>query len=331
MLMKWATARPEVAGILVPVIDGKRHLYDLSKKSYDLFESDAGDEEFEEVGRFRFRKNIFEKAQNVLMEAVIENPRWLIVDEVGKLELHRNSGLKPVISNIISRYKVGMNNSTLILCIRDYLLAEAIARYELQDALVVKNDFFEVAGLVLCGGKSMRMGNDKALISYHGKPQFLHAYEMLGELMNEVFISCRPDQSLLFGKLPLIVDSDEFKDAGPMTGLLSAFRRYPGKSFFVLGCDYPFFRYEDCVQLMQARDHGHGAVYMKHPVSGFAEPLLAVYESGCSGMLLSYFKDGNTSLSRFLKTIRTGQVHPASPESLKSIDTKEDSEGNRKL
>ena len=50
-------------------------------------------------------------------------------------------------------------------------------------------------GLVLCGGKSTRMGTDKSMLQYHSKPQRYYVYDLLFPLCEKVFISCNEQQS----------------------------------------------------------------------------------------------------------------------------------------
>lgn len=82
--------------------------------------------------------------------------------------------------------------------------AEKIPRLRLTDQAGILR-FFEqemlkkippVNGLVLAGGRSLRMGRDKGAIAWHGKPQREYAADMLKNLCGEVFISCRPARSL---------------------------------------------------------------------------------------------------------------------------------------
>ena len=49
-------------------------------------------------------------------------------------------------------------------------------------------------GLVLAGGKSVRMGKDKGLINYHGLPQREHVHQLLEKYTEKTFMSCRPEQ-----------------------------------------------------------------------------------------------------------------------------------------
>ncbi|RYE15297.1 MAG: molybdenum cofactor guanylyltransferase, partial [Sphingobacteriales bacterium] len=96
-------------------------------------------------------------------------------------------------------------------------------------------------GLVVCGGKSTRMGTDKSILNYHGQPQRYHLYNMLNTLCERSFISCNGEQATTIpDKYAVIVDDDKYGDIGPMKALLTAIDKHPNKSFLVVGCDYPY-------------------------------------------------------------------------------------------
>src|ERR1043165_6645961 len=98
----------------------------------------------------------------------------------------------------------------------------------------------KLTGLVVCGGQSSRMGTDKSMLNYHGKPQRYYLYEWLQQWCEEVYISCNADQAATIpGSYNTIADKDEWKDMGPMTGLLSVHTMLPGADMLVIGCDYP--------------------------------------------------------------------------------------------
>lgn len=81
----------------------------------------------------------------------------------------------------------------------------------------------QLNGLVLAGGQSLRMGQDKGAINWHGKPQREYVADLLQPVCNEVFISCRPEQQHnLQGDYPTL--PDRFTGLGPFGAILSAFR-----------------------------------------------------------------------------------------------------------
>jgi molybdopterin-guanine dinucleotide biosynthesis protein A len=175
-------------------------------------------------------------------------------------------------------------------------------------------------GLVICGGESSRMGSDKSLLEYRGKPQRDHVYEMLEPFCEKVFISCNKNQVGTMGHFPAIVDAEPYEGIGPMAALLSAFLQHPHADFLCLACDYPFLDSKDIAHLLKARDSKHSAFTFFNPQSGFAEPLLGIYPADIYPSLLDEFKHGNYSLQQFLKKSSVKQVIPTFPENIFSAD-----------
>lgn len=143
-LLNWINGRNNIAGILTPDIDGVRKLYDIQENKYYDFETDANElMDVEVIGRFIFLKSAFKKAIEILKNAVHQKPEWLIVDEIGKLELE-NLGLEPELHLILKDFRVFSPNTKIIIIIRDSLLEKAIKNYGFKDAKVVNADYFKV-------------------------------------------------------------------------------------------------------------------------------------------------------------------------------------------
>lgn len=108
-------------------------------------------------------------------------------------------------------------------------------------------------GLVLSGGKSTRMGEDKGLIKYYVLPQREHLYHLLNEVCDDAFLSIRKDQeNNISNTFNTIVDNNEFR--GPYNGLLSAHKAYPNVAWLVLACDLPLIDKKALQQLIAARN-----------------------------------------------------------------------------
>jgi molybdopterin-guanine dinucleotide biosynthesis protein A len=168
------------------------------------------------------------------------------------------------------------------------------------------------------------MGRDKALITYHGIQQFLYAAQLLETVCEQVYISCRPDQSIVFKNIPaaanfpLIIDHPDFGDIGPLNGVLSAFSTQK-TAWFVLGCDYPLLQTNDLYQLIEARQTDKAATVFKME-SGILEPLIGIYETQTGELLLNWLAQGNQSLRHFLDHYKAHWVTPKYPEHLISFD-----------
>ncbi|MBS1602180.1 MAG: NTP transferase domain-containing protein [Bacteroidetes bacterium] len=94
-------------------------------------------------------------------------------------------------------------------------------------------------GLVLCGGESRRMGQDKGLMKKDGVPWALHMGQKLHRLGIPVVYSVNSVQvSAYSGIIPeeqLVVDALQLP--GPLNGLFTTHRRYPDPDILLLACD----------------------------------------------------------------------------------------------
>ncbi len=348
-LQQWIAGKRNIGGILTPDIDGKRMLFDIARQTYfplQLNDADTGIR----IGRFVFSEAAFENGRNILRKSLDQKYDWIIVDEIGRLEMDNQQGLEPVISEVIEYFKTQETDTKLLLVIRDYLLENAKEHYGLNDVTVLTKEFFEreqkysisnveknrhkeiinptsqisnfnCVGIVLCGGQSVRMGRDKAFISYHQKPQYAFVADMMRSICADVFISCNEQQYVnMLQQYQLVVDNATYADAGPMTGVLSVFEQQKDAAIFVMGCDYPHFKEADMKALFDAREGEYDVVCYHNPETHFDEPLLAIYEKQCASLLLQFYQEGNTSLLQFLKNVRVKRITPSNLKSIQSVD-----------
>lgn len=181
-----------------------------------------------------------------------------------------------------------------------------------------------VYAVIACGGKSTRMGTNKSMLPYHGKPQCYHLYELLQPFCEKVFISCIENQvKEISSSYPVIKDLDAYKSIGPMAGLLSAFDQFPGKNIFLVGCDYPFITADDIKNFLAKLDPGKAAAFY-NSTFGLYEPLLAYYNYGAAKDIYKMFLNKEFSLQHFLIKADAEKFFPGNEKTIKSIDTKED-------
>ena len=140
----------------------------------------------------------------------------------------------------------------------------------------------QLYGLVLAGGKSSRMGKDKSVIAYHGKPQVEVAFELLSKFCAKVFLSNRRDQMNgdSYEKFLQLHDEIEYEGKGPLAGIVSAMNKYPQAAWVVLACDLPFVDEPTIKCLLGSRDKTKIATAYKSNHDGLPEPLCAVWEAG---------------------------------------------------
>ena len=127
---------------------------------------------------------------------------------------------------------------------------------------------------VLAGGNSRRMGQDKALKLFLGKPLILHVIERLGPLSEDVFIVVNQSKNYLFLDLPL--HPDVMPGYGPLGGVFTSLTVATNPLVAVVGCDMPFtclplFEYERDIM----ENTGVDVVIPSTPQG--LEPLHAIY------------------------------------------------------
>jgi molybdopterin-guanine dinucleotide biosynthesis protein A len=166
-------------------------------------------------------------------------------------------------------------------------------------------------GLVLAGGKSTRMGEDKGLIPYHGVPQRDYLYQILDKICASTFMSVRPDQlEEITSNKKVIVDKNEFR--GPYNGLLSAHREFPDVAWLVLACDLPLMDEKALNELTTQRDGAKLATAFADKENPLPEPLCAIWEPYALKKSIAYLEQGNGTCPR--KFLIQNDVHLVFPE-----------------
>ncbi|MEZ2414267.1 NTP transferase domain-containing protein [Muriicola sp. E247] len=181
-----------------------------------------------------------------------------------------------------------------------------------------------VYGLVLTGGKSSRMGTDKALLSYHGESQQKVMYDLARKICPRAFISLRSDQQKdLPSEMETILDRNEF--AGPFNGILSAHATHPRIAWLVLACDLPLMDLDTLKKLLDSRDPSKDATALATKVSGLPEPLAAIWEPAGLAKAREYLNTANSSCPRkFLLNSDINLVFAENDQVLANANSMED-------
>jgi molybdopterin-guanine dinucleotide biosynthesis protein A len=176
-------------------------------------------------------------------------------------------------------------------------------------------------GLILAGGKSSRMGTDKALINYHGRPQQELLFDLVQDFCEHTFISLRKEQQEdLPEKYKVILDQNEYP--GPLNGILSAHKKYPEAAWLVIACDLPLLNKETLHFLVKKRNANKDATALATKASGLPEPLAAIWEpKGLLGVK-EYLKNATSSCPRkFLINTDTHLIFPENDDVLANANS----------
>jgi nucleoside-triphosphatase THEP1 len=129
-LSAWIKTVSTAGGILSPIINGKRVFMDVSTGS--TFQMESGDHDVDplEIGRYKFSRAAFNNAAEVIDKAIAHND-WVIIDEVGPLEL-KQEGFYPTVVNALEHSK------SAILVVRSSLVEDVKSFFGIENAIVIR-------------------------------------------------------------------------------------------------------------------------------------------------------------------------------------------------
>jgi molybdenum cofactor guanylyltransferase len=155
-------------------------------------------------------------------------------------------------------------------------------------------------GLVLAGGRSTRMGADKAALPAGAGTQLERAMALLAPRVARAFVSVRADQrgDPLRGRFEQIVDTRE--NSGPIAGIVAAQQRHPASAWLVLACDLPLLDAATLDYLLRERAPERLATAFRSSHDGLPEPLCAIYEPASGAALAAYLQSGRNCPRKFL-------------------------------
>jgi molybdopterin-guanine dinucleotide biosynthesis protein A len=179
-------------------------------------------------------------------------------------------------------------------------------------------------GLVLAGGRSTRMGRDKAALAYQGRTQLERAMALLSAHVARAFVSVRADQRIDAVRARFAQISDAHENLGPIAGLLAAQAQHPEAAWLVLACDLPLLDEATLAHLLRARDPARAATAYRSSHDGLPEPLCAIYEPRSREPLAAYVAAGKQCPRKFLLAADALLVDEPNPRALDNINTPEE-------
>ena len=90
------------------------------------------------VGNYKFSQKAFNKAQDILAQSLQIASNYLIIDEIGKLEL-KGDALEPIVSEVLNNWK-RKKTFTLVIVVRSSLVKQVIERYSLPNPFIIQKE-----------------------------------------------------------------------------------------------------------------------------------------------------------------------------------------------
>jgi molybdopterin-guanine dinucleotide biosynthesis protein A len=190
-----------------------------------------------------------------------------------------------------------------------------------------------VGGIVLCGGKSTRMGVPKATLPFGPETMLQRVVRLLGTVISPVIVVAARDQLLPALPDEVSVARDEREARGPLEGIRAGLRALPESidAAYITSCDVPMLVpafVERMIELMG----DHDIAVME--VDGFPHPLSAVYRRNTLPHIESLLASDRLRPVFLFEAVRTRRVKPeemtiVDPElrTLRNLNTQEDYRG----
>jgi molybdopterin-guanine dinucleotide biosynthesis protein A len=185
-------------------------------------------------------------------------------------------------------------------------------------------------GIVLCGGKSTRMGESKALLPFGPETMLQRVLRLLGTVVSPIVAVAAADQELPVLPTGVIVTRDEREGRGPLEGLRAGLKALPEdiEAAYVTSCDVPLL-VPGFVEHMIELVGDHDIAVME--IDGFPHPLSAVYRRSNLPHVESLLAQDRLRPVFLFDAVRTRRVQPAEmttvdPDlrTLRNLNTRED-------
>jgi len=172
--------------------------------------------------------------------------------------------------------------------------------------------------VIFAGGKSSRMGEDKALLPFGEFTTLTEfQYARLSKIFTTVYISCK-DKSKFNFDANFIEDAPTSDIYAPTAGFIAAFEQLQGNRFFVLSVDAPFVDAEIIYKLYNADQESYDATIAQS--SHGLEPLCGIYHRSLQAKFVQMQKENTHKLGFLLKNSKTHSISFSSQEKFLNLN-----------
>jgi molybdenum cofactor guanylyltransferase len=183
--------------------------------------------------------------------------------------------------------------------------------------------------IVLCGGKSTRMGTSKALLPFGPETMLQRVVRLLANVVSPIVVVAAVDQALPELPRQVIVRRDEQEERGPLEGLRAGLKALPAhvEAAYVTSCDVPLLE-PGFVREMLDLANGFDIAVME--IDGFPHPLSAVYRRAVLSQVEELLAANRLRPVFLFDSVRTRRVRPdeiaTDPElrTLRNLNTREE-------
>lgn len=173
----------------------------------------------------------------------------------------------------------------------------------------------DISGIILAGGRSSRMGQDKTLMSLHNETLIERTVKELQNVASEIIVASNDTSKY---NLPGLIEvPDAFPGAGPLGGMHAGLTAVRHEYAFVVSCDMPLFSSELASYLLERR---HGFDVVVPEIYGCLEPLCAVYAKSCLAAIEKCLHAGIRQVFQFYPEVKVLKIGELELSTLGKID-----------
>src|ERR1700723_3228676 len=169
-------------------------------------------------------------------------------------------------------------------------------------------DIASIAGFILAGGQSSRMGVDKELLEIAGAPMIVRTARLVEAAVGTPAVVVGTPEK--YQRLALRALADDWPGCGPLGGIATALRASGAEWNLIVACDLPYLKRE-WLEFLVARALRSDADAVLPMNERGAEPLCAMYRKRAEAAIRAALERGTRKVTDGLAEIRTEFVEPA--------------------
>ena len=174
---------------------------------------------------------------------------------------------------------------------------------------------------MLAGGRSTRMGCDKALLPFRGASLAVSVARAVHEAARSATIVGDPER---YGALGFPAIPDLFPGEGPLGGILTALSHTTAEWNLITACDMPEISPVFLSRLFEAAEQTQSTAMLPRGPSGLPEPLCAVYRRDALAPLLAVFQTGVRKITAALEAVAVTYLPVVELKPLQNVNTPEE-------
>lgn len=173
----------------------------------------------------------------------------------------------------------------------------------------------KAAAIILSGGKSSRMGTNKALLKINEKTNIERIADTLKVSFNDIILVTNHPEDYQFLGLKMV--SDQYPDSGPLAGVHAGLVSTNADTNFIVACDMPFVSVE-LAEVLVNECADYDAVIPV--INGVQHPLFAVFQKRVMGEVARSIEAGRLRMKHLLDTLNVRYVTEKDLQAYSSID-----------